>query len=84
MPTATITVPDDIKRLADTRAAAAGYSTVGEYVEALILADAGQPIPPELEAHLLNALQSPAKEVTPGYWDEKRSKLSSGPAPGRQ
>jgi hypothetical protein len=48
------------------------------------LPDAGQPLPPELEEHLLKALQSPAKEVTPGYWDEKRQNLSSGHTPERQ
>ncbi|MDB5299173.1 MAG: hypothetical protein JWO87_836 [Phycisphaerales bacterium] len=75
MAKATITISDEINRLAETRAAAAGYSSVGEYVEALILADAGQSILPELEAHLVSALQSPVKEITPGYWDEKRRGL---------
>ena len=76
MTSVTINLPDDLKRIADTRAAAAGYANVGEYVGALILADASDPISPELEAHLLKALQTPAKEVSPDYWDAKREKLS--------
>jgi len=71
-----IQIAPEVRRLADARAAA-GYPTVAEYVRALILADAGEPITPELESHLLSALKTPAKSVTPAYWDEKRAKLAA-------
>ena len=73
---ASIAIPEEIKRLADTRAAAAGYASVGDYVGALILADAGEPVSPELEAHLLASLDTTARQVTAEFWDRKRAQLS--------
>lgn len=76
MPALKITLPQDIYRIAHKRASAMGYKTIAEYVTALILAEAGEPIPKELEAHLLGALKSPAIKVTPEYWEEKKRKLA--------
>jgi len=72
----TITLPEHIKQLADARIATRGYSSLDEYVQALILADSAEPIPPELETHLLRALQTPAIELTDADWDEKRRRLT--------
>jgi hypothetical protein len=69
---------EHVKNIANARAAAAGYANVFQYIDALILADAGEPISPALEAHLLAALKSPPIEVTPEYWDDKRKNLSNG------
>jgi hypothetical protein len=82
--TASIAISEEIKRLADTRAAAAGYASVGDYVGALILADAGEPISPELESHLLVALNTPARKVTAEFWDRKRSRLGGEHPEDRQ
>jgi len=75
MTTATITLPVDIKRMAETRAAAAGFEDADEYVAALILAGAGEPVSEELEAHLLKALQKPGRLMSSADWDAKRRRL---------
>ncbi|HET6246668.1 MAG TPA: hypothetical protein VFE47_03135 [Tepidisphaeraceae bacterium] len=76
MATEIITLSDELGRIAGARAAAEGYSNVSQYVQALIQADAGEPLTPEMEDHLLKSLDSPSIEVTPGYWDAKRRKLA--------
>jgi Arc/MetJ-type ribon-helix-helix transcriptional regulator len=72
---ATIQLPDDIKRIADDRAAESGYADTSEYVRALILADVDQPITAELEAHLVRARETRLIEVTPEFRAEKYRKL---------
>lgn len=72
----TIALSEQVTRIAGARAAAAGFSNLSQYIDALILADAGEPISQEVESHLLAAKKTPIIEVTPGYWDEKRHKLS--------
>ena len=76
MATATIQLPEDIKRIADDRAVESGFADASEYVRALILADTEQPITPEMEEHLMNALKTPAIEVTPQLLAEKHRKLT--------
>ncbi|HEY2587713.1 MAG TPA: hypothetical protein VGI81_18345 [Tepidisphaeraceae bacterium] len=77
MATATIQPPDDVIRLATARAAAAGHRSVDEYIRALVLADAEAGISPEVEAHLLAAVDTPSREMTAADWDEKRRTLSA-------
>ena len=72
-----IKIPDDIKKLADAQAAAAGYTNVEDYVGALIVADAN-PVSADLESHLVAALQSPSREMSAADWDEKRRALAGG------
>ena len=72
---AAITLSEEIKRIADQRAADRGYSDITKYVESLIVADAGGPISEELEQHLLKSLQSPLIEATPEYWESKHRAL---------
>ena len=75
MATSTITIPEHIKRLADSGAASHGFAGADEYVQSLIPADAAEPIDAELEAHLLRALEKPGVECTAADWDAKRQKL---------
>jgi hypothetical protein len=70
-----ITLSDEIKRIADQRAADRGYPDTTKYVESLIVADAGGPISEELEQHLLKSFQSPLIEATPEYWASKHKAL---------
>ena len=74
--TSTISIPEDIKQLAEARAASQGFSGANEYVQSLILADAAEPIDAALEAHLLRALEEPAIEMTAADWDAKRQRLA--------
>ncbi len=76
MPALKITLQQEIYRIAHKRASAKGYKTVADYVTALIIAEAGEPPPEGLEAHLLNALKTPSIEVTPELWDENKRKLA--------
>lgn len=76
MTTATIRLPEEIKQLALARAAASGHPTLDDYLQALIVADAAGPISPELEAHLLAALETPSREMTATDWEEKRRLLA--------
>lgn len=77
MPSATIQISDALTELALARAAASGHASLDEYVQALILADVELPITPELEAHLLSALETPAREITAIEWERKRRELGS-------
>ena len=79
----TITLPDHIKRLADERAAAAGFGNTDAYIAALILAGAGEPISEALESDLLKSLQSPGREITAADWDAKRQRLAQLHREGR-
>jgi hypothetical protein len=84
MITLSLSLPEDLKSLAEARAAESGHASLEDYVEALIRADtmteteAGAPSEvtvrtrEELEAKLLEGLQSPAAEMTPADWQEMR------------
>lgn len=68
---ATITIPDDLKTQAATRAAEAGFASVDEYVAAVLRADAGTLAEPELEELLLRRLDSgPGIELTPRFVEQ--------------
>ena len=70
---ATITIPDDLKAEAETRAAEGGYATVEEYVAAVLRADAAAHGEPELEAVLLERLGGgPGVELTTRFIEQFR------------
>ena len=75
MPTLQLTLSDDERRLAETRAKELGFPSVEAYAQSLISADVELPISEELEAELLAAMQTPVREMTPADWDEKRRLL---------
>ena len=80
-----IWLPENVKAVAEARAARAGHGSVDAYVESLILADAAEDFsgPSHLDirshGHLVELLRegasSPAREMTPADWDELRRKL---------
>ena len=73
MATLDIPLPEDLKPLAESQATQGGYTTVSEYIRALILADAA--VDADTEAELLKGLASPAREVTAADWAEKRRRF---------
>ena len=83
MADSTITLPDHIRQLAEARAAMGGFAGADEYVQALILSDVAEPIETQLEEHLLRAMESPGKQMTPADWDAKRQRLTSERNRGR-
>ena len=84
---ATITIPDDVKAIAETRAAEAGYASADEYVAALVRGetvganDYGAPEHLTVQTHeqlvalVREGLASPAREMTPEDWDRMREEL---------
>ena len=75
MPTLQVTLTDDERRDAETRARELGFPNVETYARSLIAADVELPVSAELEAELLKGMKSPAREMTPADWDEKRRRL---------
>jgi antitoxin ParD1/3/4 len=68
MATFQLSLPDRLKAAAEAQAAAAGCSSVDDYIACLIEADELPPISNELEAQLLNGLDSgPAVPITPEF-----------------
>jgi len=69
-----LNLPDDLKSLAESRARESGHSSLDAYLVSLIRADADQDISAELEAQLIEGIESgPPVEATPQYWaDLKR------------
>ena len=77
----TISLPDDVKALAEAEAARSGRS-LDEYLARLILAHADQPIDPALEAELLKALDAPGREYFPATWASKKQRFEERHAGG--
>lgn len=74
MTTVTISLPLEVKRMAETEAARAGHS-LDEYVARLILSQADRPIDPAMEAELLKGLRSPARAFTVADFEARKQKL---------
>lgn len=73
MTTVTISLPPDVKELAEAEAAKSGHS-LDEYVARLILSQADQPIDPAMEAELLKGLQSPARDFSQSEWQARKQR----------
>lgn len=73
MPTMNISLPDAMKQFIEGQVAEGGYSSVSEYVRALVRDAQHQHAKARLEALLLEALDSgDATVMTPGDWDAIR------------
>lgn len=83
----TITLPDELKDGLERKARAAGFATITEYLTdlatdadpdaELTAADLGYASEEDLEAHLLESLNSgPPILVTPEFWDELRKEVA--------
>jgi hypothetical protein len=93
MATLTVELPDEVKALAEARAAEAGCADVGEYLARLIQSEAvGGPSglsidsDEELEALLRNRLNGPTLEMDAADFRRMRAALEAriGPAPERR
>ncbi len=71
----TVSLPRVQKEYLRQQAVAAGCSTPSEYVRRLIHADQKARAREELEAKLLEALESPAREMTPAAWARLRREV---------
>ena len=75
MPNLNLNLSAEEKRRATARASELGYSSVEAYLQSVILADLESPLPKNLEAELIKALDKPSREISPGEWQEKRRRL---------
>jgi hypothetical protein len=72
--TVTISLPRDVKELAEAEAARSGHS-LDEYVARLILSQADQPVDAETEAALLKGLNSPARKFSSEDLQARKERL---------
>ena len=63
-----ISLPEPLKEFVDGQIAEGRYSTASEYVRELIRADEKRKAEEQLEAKLLEGLNSPEAELTPADW----------------
>lgn len=68
-------IDDEERQRSEARAAELGYANVETYLLALLQADVERPLSEEIENELIEALATPAREMTPADWDEKRRRL---------
>jgi Arc/MetJ-type ribon-helix-helix transcriptional regulator len=71
----TVSLPATQKAYVKAQAVASGCSTPSEYIRRLIHADQKVRAEEELERKLVEALDSPAREMTADDWQELRSAL---------
>jgi antitoxin ParD1/3/4 len=70
-----ITLPEALGEFVDDQVAKGNYGTVSEYLQALIREAQRREAKAELEAKLLEGLQSPASEMTADDWAELKQRV---------
>lgn len=68
-----ISLPEPLKQFVDGQISTGRYSSASEYVRELIRADEKRKAEEELEARLLEGLNSPESELTKADWKAIRS-----------
>ncbi len=71
----TVSLPATQKAYVKAQASVSGCSTPSEYIRRLIHADQRAREMEALERKILEGLDSPAREMTPGDWQELRGTL---------
>ncbi len=67
-----ISLPEPLKQFVDGQISAGRYSSASEYVRELIRADEKRKAEEQLEAKLLDGLNSAESELTPADWSALR------------
>ncbi len=75
MTTINVSLPDDMKAFIETQMNREGYASASEYLRVLILDAQRRQARQELDARLLEGLQSPASEMTDGDWVSLRQRI---------
>ena len=75
MTTMNISVPDEMKAFVEAQMAQEGYASASEYLRALIRDAQKRQAKQELEAKLLEGLQSPVSEMTDADWSTLRQHI---------
>ena len=78
METMNISLPESLKQFIDEHVAKGGYSTVSEYIRALVRDDQKRKAQERLETLLLEGLESgEPTEMTKENWDEIRREVAA-------
>ncbi|MDH4097932.1 MAG: type II toxin-antitoxin system ParD family antitoxin [Nitrospira sp.] len=72
-----ISLPDPLKQFVDGQIAQGRYSSASEYVRELIRADEKRKAEEQLEAKLLEGLNSAENAMTPADWKALRAEASA-------
>lgn len=75
MTTMNISLPDEMKAFVEAQMAQEGFASASEYLRALIREAQKRQARQELEAKLLEGLQSPASEMTDADWSALRERI---------
>jgi antitoxin ParD1/3/4 len=75
MTTMNISLPDEMKAFIEAQMAQEGYASASEYLRTLIREAQKRLAKQELEAKLLEGLQSPASEMTDADWTALRQRI---------
>ena len=75
MTTMNISLPEEMKAFIDVQLAREGYASASEYLRSLIREAQKRQARQELEARLLEGLQSPAREMADADWAELRARV---------
>ena len=75
MMTMNISLSDEMKAFIEAQVAKEGYASVSEYLRAVIRDVQKRQAKQELEAKLLEGLQSPASEMTEADWSALRQRV---------
>ena len=71
-----ISLPSSLKEFVETQVQESGFSTPSEYIRNLVRDDQKRRAEEKLEALLLEGLNSGEPiEITPEYWEKKRTQL---------
>ena len=78
MDTMNIALPESMKSFVQSRVTEGGYSSVSEYVRELIRADQKRQVEEQIDALLVESLNSGEPiQVSPEYWEAKKRKLTA-------
>lgn len=72
-----ISLPEPLKKFVEDQVSKGGYSTVSEYLRELIRQAQRRKEREELEAKLMEGLNSPTSEMTPEEWTRLREQILS-------
>lgn len=75
MATMNVSLPDEMKAFVEGQMALEGYASVSEYLRALIRDAQKRRAKQDLEAKLLDGLQSPVIEMTKADWTALRQRI---------
>ena len=77
MSTLQVTLPDSLKEFVESQAAAGGYDSIDNYLQAVLRAVQKRLAWDKVETLVLEGLQSPAREMTGKDWEELHRKVDA-------